>query len=152
MTIQESANLLKNQLCNNDWFFDISILDKQNVVYVHSMDISVFTTIPNEIDNCQVLVHFANEPEKKSIKHTNPIIIEEDESNEPDLDYLIYQLDKAEKICGPNILEDIFFEIKDQNNAVTNLSAKFPEVRKIMDELYETFGFDVVYNELEITI
>lgn len=64
--------------------------------------------------------------------------------------HLTDELDKLEKICGTNILSDIFFEIHDGNNAVTNLSIKYPEVREKLQSLYSQFGFDILYEELEL--
>ena len=60
------------------------------------------------------------------------------------------ELDRLEKLCGSNILGEIFFEEHDRENAVTNLSSKFPEVRKHIHRLYELYGFDTIYEELEL--
>jgi hypothetical protein len=59
------------------------------------------------------------------------------------------EIDRLERICGSNILQDIFYEIQDGKNAVTNLSAKFPEVRTRMQKLYDKYGFDIIYEELD---
>jgi hypothetical protein len=59
------------------------------------------------------------------------------------------ELDRLERLCGSNILQDIFYETHDQNNAVTNLSAKYPEVRQRIQKLYDKYGFDVIYEELD---
>jgi len=74
-------------------------------------------------------------------------LIEEDEDKS--LRHLINELDKLEKQCGSNILQDIFYEVHDQKNAVTNLSVKFPEVRERVEKLYKMYGFDVIYEELD---
>ena len=66
------------------------------------------------------------------------------------LQYLQNELGRLEKICGTNTLSDIFFEIKDGQNAVTNLSARYPEVRTRMESLFDEYGFDVIYEELEM--
>lgn len=67
----------------------------------------------------------------------------------PNLDELGRELDRLERQCGPNILFDIFFEIHDGKNAVTNLGTKFPDVHRVMQGLYHEYGFDPIYNELE---
>jgi hypothetical protein len=72
-------------------------------------------------------------------------LVEEDKS----VRHLVDELDKLEKQCGSNILQDIFYEVHDGPNAVTNLSAKFPEVRRGMERLYKLYGFDVIYEELD---
>ncbi len=73
-----------------------------------------------------------------------------EEINAPlDLRELIKELDHLEKMCGSNIMQDIFYETHDGINAVTNLSSKFPDVRREMENLYEQYGFDIIYEELD---
>ena len=76
--------------------------------------------------------------------------IEEEKS----LRHLQNELERLEKICGSYSLQDIFYEVHDANltsgrNTVTNLSARYPEVRKALDKLYDQYGFDVIYEELD---
>jgi hypothetical protein len=52
-------------------------------------------------------------------------------------------------MCGSNIMQDIFYEVHDKENAVTNLSAKFPDVRKSMEKLYAQYGFDLIYENMD---
>jgi hypothetical protein len=59
------------------------------------------------------------------------------------------ELDRLEKLCGSNILQDIFYEVHDQKNAVTNLSARYPEVRTRIQKLYDKYGFNAIYEELD---
>lgn len=59
------------------------------------------------------------------------------------------ELDKLEKICGSNCLQDIFYEIRDAHNAVTNHSVRYPEVRSRLEKLYNEYGFDVIYESLD---
>lgn len=68
---------------------------------------------------------------------------------EYDLSGLCKEIDRLEKICGSNALQDIFYETHDGRNAVTNLSARYPEVRSSMEKLYSEYGFDVIYEELD---
>ncbi|CAM6004238.1 unnamed protein product [Sphagnum balticum] len=72
-----------------------------------------------------------------------------DDSDTPDTSLLTRELDRLEKQCGSNILQDIFYEIHDGKNAVTNLGAKYPEVRESLMDLYRAYGFDVIYNEMD---
>lgn len=67
----------------------------------------------------------------------------------PNLGALASALTRLEKQCGANILFDIFFEVHDGKNAVTNLGARYPEVKEAMKELYDEYGFDPIYEELE---
>jgi hypothetical protein len=66
-----------------------------------------------------------------------------------DLNDLCKELDRLERMCGSNALQDIFYEVHDGRNAVTNLSARYPDVRKSLEQLYQDYGFDVIYEELD---
>lgn len=59
------------------------------------------------------------------------------------------ELTRLEKVCGSNALQDIFYEIRDAHNAVTNLSARYPDVREALEKLYDQYGFDVIYENLD---
>lgn len=75
--------------------------------------------------------------------------VSEEADDEKSIRYLQNELEKLEKICGSYTLQDIFYEVQDGKNAVTNLSARYPEVRQRMEKLYEMYGFDVIYEELD---
>ncbi len=165
MSISESLTTVR-ELCNGkEWFNDVVPGDHNRIIVcVNHMDNETHTLIPDFIDNHQVLVHYAsfyrierdNFTENLSKTHTNvaPIMMATkpefvDDVEAPDLDILIQELEALEKICGSNILQDIFYEVHDGKNAVTNLSSKFPEVRSSLENLFDVFGFDVIYEELD---
>lgn len=158
MTSNNNLEEFVNSLDQYDWFCDAE-LDKfgRFVVYVDKMDIGFIGSTPDIIDGHHVLFHFiASQPIYKNESKIlippkeNEIFLEEDFSiDESDMEYLTSELDKLEKICGSNILSDIFFESHDQHNAITNLSNKFPEVRQAMDQLYNQYGFDIIYEQLD---
>jgi len=142
------------------------------VVYVKYMDKEVLTGVPDTLDGKQVVVHFVgaklatremftdNPSMRPSFVSSEPITtpvlvpdevdamtsVDEDKS----LSYLISELERLERQCGSNTLADIFFEIKDQGNAVTEWSKRYPDVRKDLETLYDSYGFDVLYEELEM--
>jgi hypothetical protein len=68
---------------------------------------------------------------------------------ENDIGELIDELSRLEKICGSNTLQDIFYEIHDGKNAVTNLSDRYPLIKGSLQSLYDEYGFDVIYEELD---
>lgn len=68
---------------------------------------------------------------------------------EKSVNHLIAELDKLERQCGSNSLQDIFYEIHDGINAVTEWSKRYPDVRKTLEKLYQQYGFDVIYEELD---
>lgn len=126
------------------------------VVYVSRMDYNVIKEISTKINKQQVLFHFYY-PKLQYITQVaniipqvkKPVAVIPALQKEINLEQLIDDLDSLENICGSNILQDIFYEVHDGKNAVTNWSSKFPEVRKSMDVLYTTYGFDLIYEELD---
>lgn len=71
------------------------------------------------------------------------------EEEEKSILYLQKELDRLEKQCGSYTLQDIFYEVHDQKNAVTNASERYLEVRKSLEKLYKLYGFDTIYEELD---
>lgn len=88
--------------------------------------------------------------DERTQKNPNfPQMVDEAAESIIDIDELVIELDRLEKICGVNGLESIFYEVHDGNNAVTNLGARYPEVKKSIQKLYNKYGFDIIYEELE---
>lgn len=151
----------------------------RTVVYVHYMCHETLHSIPDVVDGKQVLVHFAASKtatreqfvdmpqapgasfmQAAKAAQANGIdtgvgqidIVAEvagPDEEEKSILHLQKELDRLEKICGSYTLQDIFYEIQDGRNAVTNLSARYPEVRKGLERLYEMYGFDVIYEEMD---
>jgi hypothetical protein len=178
--MQEGLKALEALLDPYDWFYEVCIEGLRYVVYVHTMDKEQDTIVPDRMMGRQVLIHFAscapdvkNEFVSKPQTHALPtyspfdrtpleLITDKDVelfkktggwfpiANEPNISALTDELDYLEKQCGSNILGEIFFEVHDKHNAVTNLSNKYPEIRKIMNDLYDRYGFNIIYDELEL--
>lgn len=176
MEISEGFDLLSNMFKDRDWFYDIG-LDQYGriVVYVKYMCQETLHDIPDKVADKQVLVHFAasktataeqftNQPDHEPFPLVNRIMDASNDAEfvdkngvvelpssylENDVADLCRELDRLERVCGSNILQDIFYEIHDGKNAVTNLSAKYPEVKSKLVKLYDEYGFDVIYEELD---
>lgn len=148
-----------------DWFCDAEIDNfGRFVVYVDKMDISFIGSTPDIIGGCHVLFHFASSQfsnkNSEPIKNYNSINniyrdyvltnFSDFEENYMNLSLLTNELESLEKICGIEILGHLFYEIHDDINAVTNYSNDYPEVRQKMEKLYQTYGFDVLYEQLEL--
>jgi hypothetical protein len=162
--------LLRDSFKDRDWFHSVD-LDKSNrlVVYVKYMCEETTYDIPRQVEGVNVLCHFAgsknisqelfshkNVKPKKNLPSLEVVdgvgddleFIEE--PNTPlDLRELVAELDRLEKMSGSNIMQDIFYETHDGINAVTNLSSKFPDVRRGMEKLYNQYGFDLIYENMD---
>lgn len=157
--MSEILNYLSQTFKDRDWFFDVGV-DQFNrpVVYVKYMCHETLHDVPDSVGGKQVLVHFAASKTARRDQFTEdltkPKLVPVAElapppPPAPDVDDLCDELDRLEKICGSNTLQHIFYEVHDGDNAVTSYSPKFPEVREALDKLYATFGFDVIYEELD---
>lgn len=178
MDTREGIDLLTSMLKEKDWFCEVGTDNiGRFVVYVKYMNMETMTSVPDKMLGVQVLVHFIASKTAKREDFTNnanhvpfakapepapkPVLelvmepdfmddLEELPSNllENDLSVLTDELDRLEKMCGSNALQDIFYEIHDGKNAVTNLSDRYPEVKKGLSKLYDEYGFDVIYEEI----
>ena len=160
--MNDSLSVITNSVKDKDWFHSTELKDNGTiVVYAKYMSGDILVAVPDFIDKHQVLVHYARSKtatKNEFVSDNKPVYvqlpipkIEELSSDllERDITELICELDRLERVCGPNILQDVFYEIHDQQNSVTNLSAKFPEVRRSLEKLYDEFGFDVIYEEMD---
>lgn len=160
-SLNEELQQFVSTLDQYDWFCDVEF-DRYNrfVVYVYEFDINFIGSMPQMIGGYHVLFHYAASQSNqysgsKPVVPVVPttIVIKEDppveESESADLEFLISELDRLEKICGSNILQDIFYEVHDGKNAITNLASRFPEVKESLEKLYDEYGFDLIYEELD---
>lgn len=157
---------LQEQFVGRPWFHSVG-RDQYNrlVVYTNFMCHETLHDIPDRVEGIQVLVHFAASKTATREQFTNPgkpvltlvldelepfDVIELDSADlENDVDDLCKELDKIEKRCGSNIMQDIFYEIHDGKNAVTQLGSRYPEARDALQKLYDEYGFDVIYEEMD---
>jgi hypothetical protein len=159
MEVKQVIEKLTQMFKGRDWFNDVGT-DQYGryIVYMNFMTNEALTGVPDTIDGKQVLVHFAGSEAPKREQYVNvdksvyavpaPIKVVEEEVS-INIELLVKELERLEKICGSNILQDIFYEVHDGNNAVTNLSDRYPEVRFKVEELYEEYGFDIIYENLD---
>lgn len=155
---------LTNLFGTKEWFHSVGT-DQYGrlVVYIKFMNHETLNDIPDRVDGKQVMVHFASSMTASRDQYTEdltkrkapePTLQEELDSvaeveSPVDLSELTNELDKLEKVCGSNILQDIFYEVHDGHNAVTNLSARYPVVRESLERLYSQYGFDIIYEEMD---
>jgi len=128
---------------NYDWFVDLDIEKTKVIVYVSHFDLNVIKNIPNVISGKQILFHWAAAQPIKNDKPVSP--------KELNIIDLKLELDRLKINVTPHILKTIFFEINDRDNCVSYLSELYPLVRKKLELLSNSFGFDIMYEELGIT-
>ena len=158
---------LHDKFSNREWFDSVG-RDQfgRLTLYVKYMSLEVLTEVPLDLGG-RVLIHFADsksananqfkvQPQKNIPSPVPPVheesyetLIEPDDKVIESIDDMCTELDRLEKLCGSNILQDIFYEVHDGSNAVTNLSARYPEVRSSVEKLYDEYGFDLIYEELD---
>ena len=175
MSNEETVAGLAQLLSKHVWFDSVDV-DKfgKLVVYISESTREIMAAIPDKFENKRVVWQYASSKSEvlkkkygtqyKSEFHVTPVWIKPDlvkvkaefdlpkytESEvEPDVKFLISELDRLEKLCGSRVLQDLFYEVHDGKNSVTTLKSKFPEVYDDVLDLYEEFGFDIMYNELD---
>lgn len=150
---------LSATLKNNSWFYDVDIDQSGRfVVYANQINSDIESQVPTKFNDRSVMLHFTASKIAKRDDFVENINLyrqiisvpePEPELDLTDLAFLTKELDRLERLEGTNIVRDIFFEIHDGQNAVTNLSTKFPDIKESVFRLYETFGFDVIYEWFE---
>jgi hypothetical protein len=162
---------LQTKFSSQDWFDSVGT-DRQGrlVVYVKYLSFDILNAIPLDLMGGRVLVHLAASKAASATQFVNtvsrptqtvvapPVEVTplEEESVEDtsgaievSVDELERELDRLERACGSNMLQDLFYEIHDGKNAVTNNSTRYPEVFASLKQLYDQYGFDVIYEELD---
>lgn len=158
MYVSAGAKKLKETLGSQSWLAGI-VDDSMGrvIVYANDLSSSVISKIPDTVAGQHVLVHFASSKDIDKSKYRTMIIpsfvsafseLKTDDESDPDMDHLIERLAFLRKEYAEDILHDIYYEVFDGKNAVTQRSIRYPEVRKLMDDLYDMYGFDVLYGEL----
>jgi hypothetical protein len=164
MDTSEAIQQLVDEYSRFSWYDSVGV-DKlgRYVVYTSLINSEVMKAVRHDLGGKQVLIAYAHSKPgtdlrsrymnfydftKRSQVPEGVVSVITNEV-EFDIDYLITKLDRLEKICGSNALQDIFYEVHDGKNAVTNLSKKFPDVREGLETLYNVFGFDLIYEEID---
>jgi len=156
----EGLKKLEDMFKDREWFHSVGNDNiGRAVLYINFNCKETIFDIPDTIDGKQVLVHSAGSKTATREQYTNckednlPIVLVADivdvtDFAEMDVDDLVKELDRLEMLCNKNTLDCIFYEVHDQSNAVTNLSARYPDVRASMNKLYDTYGFDIIHDEI----
>jgi hypothetical protein len=172
MSNDETISGLTQLLSNHSWFNGVGVDNfGKLIVYVSHATLEIMNAIPDKFENKRVVWQYASSKSEvvaakyavvyKPTYHNAPIYVPNiipvdqplpkytESDIEPDLKFLISELDRLEKLCGSRVLQDLFYEVHDGKNSVTTLKNKFPEIYDDVLDLYEEFGFDIMYNELD---
>lgn len=131
---------------DHHWFSSIEEEFDKYIVYVHSMSREVFEIVPRKIDNKQVLIHFVQYRDFDPNSIANYVYTLNQVEEKTDLKKVITNLKKD---CSSSILEEIFYEVHDGDNSVTNQSWKHPKIREQLEKLYNEYGFELMYNNID---
>jgi hypothetical protein len=146
----QTVEQFQSSIKDKPWFDSIETVNNKVVVYIHKMDKETLS-LPDIVDDKQVLVHFAGSKSVDKSKYVSDVKlysmpISTDPSIEEELEVLCV-------MCNNNlaILQDIFLETHDGvENALTDFSSKYPKVRAKMESLYHKFGYDILYENLDL--
>lgn len=162
-SVQDALHQLHVKLNGYNWYAGKVLVNSQLhnsvVAYVKYMNQEVEETVPLKVGGFDVRVHFASslcEDASKFVSTgfnqvTVPSVLSETNDEvtlTPALD-LHHELWKLRRVCGAEHLTDIFYEVHDGPLAITNVSVEYPEVRSKIQELYDEYGFDVLFEELD---
>jgi len=139
---------LEKMFADRDWFHSVGA-DKYGrvVVYVNYMCHETLHNIPDKYEGKQVLVHFAASEFTKREDFTNANPSSPKQTHEVDI--LNRDIQNLVNDFGRDKVRDIFYEIHDGANALTNFSPKHPFARDVLEKLYDEYGFDVLFDLLD---
>ena len=139
---------LERKFGDRDWFHSIGTDPYGRVVvYINYACQETLYSIPDKVDGKQVLVHFAASKLAKREDFCN--MPSNSRQQSADVDILNRDINTLIGEFGREKVRDIFYEIHDKQNALTNLSPKHPYARDILEKLYDEYGFDVLFDLLD---
>lgn len=173
LQLSEALEQLNQKMFYYDWYAKKvavnTMLHNSIVVYAHRIDAAVYAAVPDKIGNWDVRVHFFAsynasadsfkvDPKSFTVSKDavfSPATIAQLKVVEPTIELTEEDFDVSEEVwqlskqCGWDALEEIFYEIHDGPNAITERSKDFPGVAASIKELYDLVGFDVLAEEIE---
>lgn len=168
-SMEDAIHRLHVLLHGRDWYAG-KVLPNPNlhnciIAYVKYNTLEIEEAIPRKVEGYDVRVHFAaslGEPAKpvttlplfnpSALAPPKPVSAPPDSESDlvfspaGDLHNALWNLRRN---CGKENLESIFYEIHDGTNALTCVSKEFPEVRTKLQTLYNEFGFDILFEEID---
>jgi len=125
-----------SSLKNYDWFASLEESNNRFIVYVHRMGTDISNLIPRFVNDKQVLVHFACFKDLTKEKYVKSMTLGSSFAAFVEKQEAKSELSKMERIYSINDIEDIFYEIVDQDDSVSSVSREFPILREKIERVY----------------
>lgn len=160
--VRIGLRMLKERFQDEPWFYDVE-LDQYGryVVYSTDMTSKVTSLIHEYFGGIQVLCHYASSHTlnlnkfvhtvslyKPQLTATTVSCTDCDVPEDFDLEELEREIKVLTDIYELHVVYNVFFEYHDKNDAVTNFSEQYPSARDKIEELYDKYGFDLLYDQL----
>lgn len=127
-----------------DWFESVNIKDNKVFIYVNKMSGDIFEKIPDKFNGKPVKIHYQQSKDCNSgnyLKHYTFESLDHDFK-------LIEFVQKNTEIYGRRVMANMFYEIHDGENCLTNLKIKYPHLHTEMLIFYENYGYLSLVREL----
>ena len=124
---------LKNKYSEYEWFHSIEVKNNKIILYVNYLNREILDLVSEK----DILIHYASS------------ILPERYTEEDEVDLLNNEIKDLLFSLGKEKITNIFFEIHDGDDSVTELSNIYPKERNRLEKLYEEYGFDVLFDLLE---
>ncbi len=144
---------LLSQIANKPWFHSLGKDEfDRPVVYVKHLCQEAIN-IPDTLNEKQLLVHLSGYLEASKEKYISSLQLSKAEF---DPDFMRKEIFALKRQCGSDNLIDILYEVHQDlspsicpEEVLTEISEDFPEVRFRLERLYEQYGMDVLFEEIE---
>ena len=163
--IMDSLQWLTNTYSKEPWYHSAEVdAFGRYVLYSKYLSKEILETIPLTHNEKHILIHFSAYKDLNPTQFTftaspaNLSAVEETEDEDLSED-IHNELWSLKKICGEDNLVEILYEIHEDNAStkglsdyalgITNVSKEFPEVRKQLEALYNKYGCDILFDEVE---
>lgn len=143
---------LDNSIVNSDWFDSIEIINNKILVYVKEMSLDILQAIPQKIDGKPVFVHFLSSKNVSIDHYVDKKDFGSTTQSGSEYQMLHCELSDMRKLCDYSSILDIFYEIHDGDNAITSFSEEYPMIKESMKVLYNKYGFDPIFKEINFRI
>lgn len=157
-------NQLANMYKDKDWYHSVGF-DKYGryVLYIKYTCNETLHDLPDFVFGKQLLVHFGASATAKrdqfvenlqSVGRIMSANLSKQLSQEDNEELSNTELETAIIALiakwNADLISEIFFEIHDGPNALTQISEEYPQIRATLEKLYDKYGFDMIHEKLKL--